>query len=73
MSDHVALHNQILSKNKVGGLVKWGSLAPEVPADSWEFRLCGLMPATQSMRLAIAREVFLVDTMDNAKKAASQS
>lgn len=74
-SDRVALHYQIISKNKVSGLVKWGSLAPEVPTDlgTWELGLCGLMPATQSMRLAIAREVLLVDALDKAKKAASQS
>jgi hypothetical protein len=50
-------NKQVLSLNNVGGVVKQGSLVVGLSEEAWGDAEYGLVPATQSMRLAIAKQL----------------
>jgi hypothetical protein len=50
-------HKQVIARNHVGGVVKRGSLVVGLPEEAWGNAQYGLVPATQSMRLAIAEHL----------------
>jgi hypothetical protein len=55
----VLLSEQVISGNNVGGVVQRNALVVGLPKEVWGSAKYGLVPATQSMRLAIAEELVL--------------
>jgi hypothetical protein len=53
----VMLYKQVISLNNVGGVVKRGSLVVGLSREVWGDAEYGLVPTTQSMRLAIAKQL----------------
>jgi hypothetical protein len=60
------LFKQVISLHNVGGVVRRGSLVVGLPLDAWKNAKHGLVPATQSMRLAIAEELMAEDERKRA-------
>ena len=55
------LSEQVISRNNVGGVVQRGSLAVGLPREAWGSDEYGLVPATQAMRLAIAKRLLKLE------------
>jgi hypothetical protein len=52
-------NTQVISLHNVGGVVKGDALVVGLPPGAWGDAQFGLVPATQSMRLAIASTLVL--------------
>jgi hypothetical protein len=59
----------VISLNNVGGVVQPRSLVVGLPAKVWGAAEYGLVPATQSMRLAIAKQLVAEEAPTEASRS----